>query len=117
MQSPDKPWIYQFEAVAFHDLQTARQSFERILLKLSPALALALPALLADLPDPDSALLLLERLVSEAAPEILRLIENHPFLAHYAVAVFGSSWFLGETLIRNLDLLQIFQRERHLDRS
>jgi glutamate-ammonia-ligase adenylyltransferase len=117
MSSPDKPWIYQFEAVAFHDPPTARRNFERISLKLSPPLALALPALLADLPDPDSALLLLERLVNEASPEILRLTENHPFLAHYAVAVFGSSWFLGETLIRNLDLLPIFQREKHLDRS
>jgi hypothetical protein len=33
---PDKPWMYRFEAVAFHDPQTARQNFERISLKLSP---------------------------------------------------------------------------------
>jgi glutamate-ammonia-ligase adenylyltransferase len=117
MSSPDKPWIYQFEAVTFHDPQTARQNFERVSLKLSPALALALPALLADLPDPDSALLLLERLITEASPETLRVIETHPVLAHYAIAVFGSSWYLGETLIRNPDMLQIFQREKHLDRS
>jgi glutamine synthetase adenylyltransferase len=45
------------------------------------------------------------------------VIETHPVLAHYAVAVFGISWYLGETLIRNPDLLQIFQREKHLDRS
>jgi glutamate-ammonia-ligase adenylyltransferase len=117
MSSPDKPWMYRFEAVAFHDPQAARQNFERISLKLSPALALALPALLADLPDPDSALLLLERLITEVSPETLRVIETHPVLAHYAIAVFGSSWYLGETLIRNPDLLQIFQREKHLDRS
>jgi len=120
MPSPehtDKPWIYQFEAVAFQDPRTARQNFERISLKLSPVLAQSLPALLGDSPDPDSALLLLERMVDEASPETLRLIENHPFLAHYAVTVFGNSWYLGETLIRNPDLLHIFLREKHLDRS
>jgi glutamate-ammonia-ligase adenylyltransferase len=109
--------MYRFESVAFHDPQAARQNYERTLLKLSPSLAQALPALLAESPDPDSALLLFERLVNEASPEILRLIEDHPFLAHYAVAVFGNSWYLGETLIRNADLLQTFLREKHLDRS
>ncbi len=117
MQSPDKPWMYRFESVSFHDPQAARQNYERTLLKLSPSLAQALPALLAESPDPDSSLLLFERLVNEASPEILRLIEDHPFLAHYAVAVFGNSWYLGETLIRNSDLLQTFLREKHLDRS
>ena len=120
MQSPEhseKPWMYRFEAVSFHDPETARQNFERISLKLSSTLALALPALLTDLPDPDSALLLLERLVNEVTPKTLGLIESNPFLAHYAVAVFGNSWYLGETLIRNPDLLQTFLREKHLDRS
>ena len=120
MPSPDhsdKPWMYRFESVAFHDSQTALQNYERTSLKLSPSLAHALPALLAESPDPDSALLLFERLVSEVSPEILRLIEDHPFLAHYAVAIFGDSWYLGETLIRNPDLLQTFLREKHLDRS
>ena len=109
--------MYRLDAVSFQDPQTARQSFERVALKLSPALARALPALLADSPDPDSALLLLDRLVNDASLETLRLIEGHPFLAHYAVAVFGHSWYLGETLIRNPDLLQTFLREKHLDRS
>jgi glutamate-ammonia-ligase adenylyltransferase len=109
--------MYRFEAVSFHDLQTAQGNYERISLKLSPSLAQALPALLGESPDPDSALLLLDRMVSEVSPETLRLIETHPFLAHYAVAVFGNSWYLGETLIRNPDLLQTFLREKHLDRS
>jgi len=120
MPSPEhaeKPWMYRFEALAFHDPETARRNFERISLKLSPALVRPLPALLGESPDPDSALLLFERLVNEVSPETLRLIEDHPFLAHYAVAVFGNSWYLGETLIRNPDLLQTFVREKHLDRS
>jgi len=117
MPSPDKPWMYSFDSVSFHDPRTARQNYDRVSLKLSPALAKAFPALLADSPDPDSALLLFDRLLSEASSPILDVIEKHPFLGHYAVAVFGSSWYLGETLIRNPDLLQTFQREKHLDRS
>ena len=120
MPSPDhsdKPWTYRFESVAFHDPRTALQNYERTSRKLSQSLGQALPALLGESPDPDSALLLFERLVSEASPEIVRLIEDHPFLAHYAIAVFGNSWYLGETLIRNPDLLRTLLREKGLDRS
>jgi glutamate-ammonia-ligase adenylyltransferase len=83
---------------------------------LSPALATALPTLLAESPDPDSALLLFERLVSESE-EIARLLDRHHPLAHYAIVVFGHSRFLGETLVQNPDLLQSLLRERSLDRS
>src|SRR5205807_4798415 len=71
----------------------------------------------ADCPDPDSALLLFDRLLTEGSSETLRLIESHPFLAHYAIAVFGHSHYIGETLVRNPDLLQTFIREKKLDRS
>ena len=105
------------DATPFRDSDAARLTLDRISAKLSASLAHALPALLADSPDPDSALLLFERFLAEKSPEILRLIERHPFLAHYAIAVFGHSWYLGETLILNPDLLQSFVRERRLDRS
>jgi len=78
-------------------------------------LATALSSLLADSPDPDCALLLFERL-SEPS-EVVRLLERHNFLAHYAIVVFGHSRFLGETLLQNTDLLPSFLRERNLDRS
>src|SRR6266568_2817345 len=107
----------RFEAIPFQDGTAARLSFERVSTKLSPALGGALPALLAESPDPDSSLLLFERLVTEASAEILRLLESHPFLAHYAIAVFGSSRYLGETLVQNTDLLHTFLREKKLDRS
>jgi glutamate-ammonia-ligase adenylyltransferase len=77
----------------------------------------ALPALLAESPDPDSSLLLFERLVSEESGELVRLLNRHNHLAHYAIVVFGHSRFLGETLIQNPDLLQSFLREKNLDRS
>lgn len=109
--------IPRIEAVPFRQPATARQNLDRLSSRVSPALANALPALLSDSPDPDSALLLFDRLTSEISPETLRLVEKHPFLAHYAIAVFGHSWYLGETLIRNPDLLQTFLREKKLDRS
>jgi glutamate-ammonia-ligase adenylyltransferase len=107
----------RFEAIPFLDAVAARLTLERVSTKLSPALSSALPALLAESPDPDSSLLLFERLITEASAEILRLLETHPFLAHYAIAVFGSSRYLGETLVQNTDLLHTFLREKKLDRS
>src|SRR5206468_1005173 len=91
----------RLEAIPFHDAAIARQVLEGLSSKLPPVLATALPALLAESPDPDSSLLLFERLVNETSAETLRLIETHPFLAHYAIAVFGSSRYLGETLVQN----------------
>jgi glutamate-ammonia-ligase adenylyltransferase len=107
----------RFEAIPFQDPAAARLTLERVSTKLSPTLAGALPSLLAESPDPDSSLFLFERLVTEASAEIVRLLEAHPFLAHYAIAVFGSSRYLGETLVQNTDLLHTFLREKKLDRS
>ena len=106
-----------FDSIPFRHQSAAAAAHQRIQLQLSPALAAMLPALLTDSPDPDSALLLFERMVTDTSPEVLHLMEEHPFLAHYAIAVFGTSWYLGETLIRNPDLLYSFHREKRLDRS
>jgi [glutamine synthetase] adenylyltransferase / [glutamine synthetase]-adenylyl-L-tyrosine phosphorylase len=103
--------------VPLRDPQAAQQILPRILAAVSPSLALALPALFADTPDPDTALILFDRLVSESSEEVLRLLARHNFLAHYAIAVFGHSRYLGETLIQNTDLLHSFLREKNLDRS
>ena len=107
----------RLSAVRFRDPDSGQSAYERTALQLTPPLATAICSLLTDSPDPDSALLLFERLVNETSSETLRLMESHPFLAHYAIAVFGHSWYLGETLIRNPELLHAFQRERRLDRS
>ena len=99
----------------FGNPDLAKLNLERVCARLSPGLAGALPGLLAEAPDPDGALLLLERLCESA--ETARLLEQHNFLAHYALVVFGHSRFLGETLVQNADLLPSFLRERNLDRS
>ena len=102
--------------ILFQDPEAAQKNLARLCPGLSPALAAVLPTLLAESPDPDSALLLFERLVGESE-EIARLLNRHHFLAHYAIVVFGHSRFLGETLVQNPDLLQSLLRERTLDRS
>ena len=48
---------------------------------------------------------------------MLRPLEKHPFLLHYAMVVFGYSFWLGETLIHNPDLFQGFVRDKSLDRT
>jgi len=95
----------------------AQSRYERLSRILPPALAKLVDTLIAESPDPDSALLLMERLITETSPEAPRLFAEHPFLAHYVIAVFGTSWYLGETLIKNPDLLHLFFRERRLERS
>src|SRR5437762_13637333 len=102
--------------IPFQDPHTSNATLARIANRVSPALAAALPGLLADAPDPDAALLFFDRLVSESA-EVVRLLNRNNFLAHYALLVFGHSRFLGETLIQNTYLLQSFLREKNLDRS
>ena len=76
----------------------------------------SVPALLLECPDPDSALVLFDRLISES-PQTVRVLERNPPLAHYALIVFGYSRFLGETLLQNTDLLPSLLRERNLDQS
>jgi [glutamine synthetase] adenylyltransferase / [glutamine synthetase]-adenylyl-L-tyrosine phosphorylase len=102
--------------IPFHDAPGAQQALSRVLGRVSPTLAVAIPALLAESPDPDSALLMLERLLGGSG-EVLRLLNRQHFLAHYVIVVFGHSRYLGETLIQNADILQSFLRERNLDRS
>src|SRR5690348_6386570 len=56
--------------ITFHDPVVAHANLERLSINLSPALASALPALLSEAPDPDSALLLLDRMATESPQTI-----------------------------------------------
>jgi len=101
----------------FRNSERARQNLNLIAQRVPLSIRQAIPPLLSDSPDPDSALNLFERLTQAAGPELFRLLEKHPPLIHYALAVFEYSQFLGETLIRNQDLFPAFLREKNLDRS
>jgi len=110
-----RPYAGSGDPIPFRNPDTAKANLERVGARLSPALASALLGLLAEAPDPDGALLLFERLIESS--EIVRLLDQHNSLAHYAIVVFGHSRFLGDTLIQNTDLLPSFLREKNLDRS
>ncbi len=101
----------------FRDVEAARRNLAQIALRVPPGVIQAIPALVPELPDPDAALNLFERLTGTASAELFRAFDRARVLVHYALTVFGYSHFLGETLIRNTDLFHTFQREKVLDRS
>jgi glutamate-ammonia-ligase adenylyltransferase len=111
-------WATAASKIRFRDPESARLNLARLGERLSPGVTGTLPTLLGESPDPDSALNLLERLIS--APEnheLLRLLDRSRYLVHYAIALFGYSQWLGETLIQNTDLFHALCRERTLERS
>lgn len=103
--------------IPFREPESARLHLEVVARQISPELAAALPSLLSETPDPDSALIYFDRLLAGSGRVTVRVLERSNFLAHYAIAVFGHSRYLAETLIQNPDLLPSFLREKNLDRS
>ncbi|HYY69234.1 MAG TPA: hypothetical protein VE734_05840, partial [Terriglobales bacterium] len=104
--------------IGFRHPEAARVTLARLEANLPPGVTEALPTLLAESPDPDCTLNLFERLAS--APEnheLVRQLDRRRFLIHYAIAVFGYSPWLGETLLQNTDLFRTLGRDRTLDRS
>ncbi|MGE0406565.1 MAG: hypothetical protein AB7O65_09710, partial [Candidatus Korobacteraceae bacterium] len=101
----------------FRHPQAAAVNLGRIRERLPGGLFDALTTLVADVPDPDSALNLFERLISDPAGSIVSLLNRSRPLLHYALVVFGYSNYLGETLLGNADLFHALGREGALDRS
>jgi glutamate-ammonia-ligase adenylyltransferase len=101
----------------FRDPELASANLAKISGRAPSVVVRTLRNLLAESPDPDAALNLFERLCDNSSAEVLRQMERHPFLVHYAVLVFGYSQYLGETLIQNTDLFAALARERMLDRT
>jgi glutamate-ammonia-ligase adenylyltransferase len=103
-------------SIGFQDPQSAGRHLERALERFPRPLAEVLPSLLAEAPDPDSALLLFERFASQSEGLPAQLSQQ-PVLAHYAILVFGHSRYLGETLFREPNLLPALLAEKQLHRS
>ncbi len=103
--------------ITFRDRERAAHNLAQVSERVPPGVMRALTALLAESPDADSALNGFERLTTIAGPELFRLMERSQVLVHYALAVFAHSHFLGETLIQNTDLFQVFLREKNLERT
>jgi hypothetical protein len=104
-------------AVRFHSPREAQVNFSRIARRVPLSLLSPLSLLLAESPNPDAALNLFERLVYPESLDVIRSMERHPQLLHYALALFANSQYLGETLIQNPDLLQGLLREDSLGRA
>ena len=113
MQSP----VEKNVVVPFRNVSGCSETLAKLRKALPASLAEALPALLSESPDPDAALLLFDRLIHETGESMIRQLERHPHLAHYALVVSGLSRYLGETLLQNPDLLLLFLDDRSLDRT
>ena len=103
--------------IEFNDRAAALQSLRRIMQRVPPGVAGALQTLLSESPDPDAALNLFDRLTEQPSKELIKALERHRFLIHYALVVFSSSQYLGETVIKNPELLLSLQNDRSLEKS
>ncbi|HEY6971997.1 MAG TPA: putative nucleotidyltransferase substrate binding domain-containing protein [Candidatus Angelobacter sp.] len=105
-----------FDLAPFRQQERARQNLARMGSRVPQELLHALAPLLAESPDPDQALNLFERLVSESSEQLIRTLNHNRVLLHYTVAILGHSYWLGETLIHNQDIFYALQREKNLER-
>lgn len=103
--------------VAVHERERALRNLAAISGRVTSGVMAVLPSLLAESPDPDTALNGLERFVSAATPQMLRLLDRHPQLIHYVLVTFGYSPYLGDTLVQNPDVLAAFAKSAALDRA
>src|SRR5215467_4035537 len=107
----------ELELSVFCERERACADLERIATRTSTAFLDALLPLLAESPNPDQSLNLLERLVDRGDEQVLRLLSRHPTLLHYVILIFGRSYWLGETLLHNTDLLETLLGDKKLERS
>jgi len=107
----------ELELSVFCERERACADLERIATRTSRAFLDSLLPLLAESPNPDQSLNLLERLVDRGDEQLLRLLSLHPTLLHYVIVIFGRSYWLGETLLHNTDLLEKLLRDKRLELS
>ncbi len=69
-----------------------------------------LKAMLAEAGDSNQALVQLETLAQQYPSELSAAVENSPFALRAIVVLFGSSPWLGQSLLQNPDLLAFFAR-------
>src|SRR5262249_31220812 len=104
-----------FDLGLFREPERARRDLEGTVAGAPGQIIQALPPLLADSPNPDQALSLLERFISNNAGEWKGLLCQSAKLLHYAVVVFGHSYWLGDTLLQHPDILCDLQNDKDLE--
>jgi glutamate-ammonia-ligase adenylyltransferase len=108
-----------FASIAFAEAARAETNLALLERRLPANLWATLPALLAQLPDPDGALNFLERYArSEAeanpgnssATRPLAYLKRHPAALHHLLVIFSHSRFLSETLVQQPELVTWLHR-------
>ncbi|MCL6481218.1 MAG: hypothetical protein K6U02_05785 [Firmicutes bacterium] len=94
-----------FSSIRFAAPAAAEANLLRVERLLPTRLWPSLPALLAQVPDPDGALNYLERYLEAAPAPLLRELERVPTGLHYLLVIFSYSRYLSETLIQQPELI------------
>ncbi|MCL5288466.1 MAG: hypothetical protein M1453_10795, partial [Acidobacteria bacterium] len=94
-----------FSSIAFAEPARAEANLELVEKRLPGNLWATLPALLAQVPDPDGALNFLERYVRGAAEAVHDYVSRNPAALHYLLVIFSYSRFLSETLVQQPELI------------
>ncbi|HEV2417212.1 MAG TPA: hypothetical protein VGX94_05375 [Terriglobia bacterium] len=105
-----------FSLIVFADPTKAEGNLARLEKLLPRSLHYPLASLLAQSPDSDGALNLLERYAGKAPPETLRDLAAYPAALTYLIAIFGSSGFLSETFLSDPSLPLQFARDRNFSK-
>jgi glutamate-ammonia-ligase adenylyltransferase len=101
-----------FASIAFAEPERARVNLEQVAPRLPLSLWAKLPALLAQVPDPDTALAYLERFLSEdsnlgaqSIPQRVAYLEQHPVALHHLLVLFSYSRYLSEFVLQQPQLV------------
>ncbi|MGH9351148.1 MAG: hypothetical protein ACRD2G_03140, partial [Terriglobia bacterium] len=105
-----------FSLIAFADPAKADGNLARLEQILPQSLHYPLASLLAQSPDPDGALNLLERYAAKAPAGTLKELAAYPAALTYLIAIFGASGFLAETFLAEPGLPLQFARDRNFSK-
>ncbi|HWS97025.1 MAG TPA: hypothetical protein VN620_11210 [Candidatus Methylomirabilis sp.] len=105
------------QAIEFRDPDAAARNLARVQMQLGSEAFRSLLYILAESPDPDSAVIMLGRLLDVARDKLVSASGSQSGLLRYACEVFAHSTWLGETLIRDPELLQRVAGGTELGRS
>lgn len=109
-------WNVRGDAAPFCFRETASAArYEKMLRTLPARAASELPQFLACSANVDQAVLQMEGLLQRHQTEATAAFESSSLALRACVALFGSSQWLGQTLLQNPDLLQLFARPMGLE--
>lgn len=104
------------ESPGLRNRERARANLSGFLPQLSPDLQARLLSLIANSPDPDSALHYMARFASSNPPEFQRLMASTPGLISSFVTVFAQSKFLSEEILLNSSWIEQAVTDRDFHR-